>query len=265
VATAESKQDVTRWAGVERPGVGPFIAAAMRNIPGTNPAATSPQPGPTGHPGPSTTSRSPSVLVFDVNETLIDIEAMTPLFRQIFGSPRAMREWFGQLVTYSMTAAMSHAYVDFFTLGQAVLRMLANIHAVRITDENIDRIREAMLTMPAHPDVVAALTKLRDSGFRLVTLTNSPPNRDGLSPLGHAGLGRFFEQQFGVDALHTYKPDPAVYRHVCHELAVVPAECMMVAAHVWDTIGAQSAGNTAALVTRSGNAPLLADGLPQPT
>jgi 2-haloacid dehalogenase len=44
-----------------------------------------------------------------------------------------------------------------------------------------------------------------------------------------------------------------------------PAECMMVAAHVWDTIGAQSVGFSAALVTRSGNAPLLADGLPQPT
>jgi 2-haloacid dehalogenase len=40
---------------------------------------------------------------------------------------------------------------------------------------------------------------------------------------------------------------------------------MMVAAHVWDTIGAQSVGFSAALVTRSGNAPLLADGLPQPT
>jgi 2-haloacid dehalogenase len=38
----------------------------------------------------------------------------------------------------------------------------------------------------------------------------------------------------------------------------------MVAAHVWDTIGAQSVGFSAALVTRPGNAPLLADGLHQP-
>jgi 2-haloacid dehalogenase len=39
---------------------------------------------------------------------------------------------------------------------------------------------------------------------------------------------------------------------------------MMVAAHVWDGIGAQSVGFNAALVTRSGNAPLLDDGLPRP-
>jgi 2-haloacid dehalogenase len=39
----------------------------------------------------------------------------------------------------------------------------------------------------------------------------------------------------------------------------------MVAAHAWDTIGAQSAGYSAALITRPGNAPLALDGLPQPT
>jgi 2-haloacid dehalogenase len=232
---------------------------------GTDVTLTSRQPGSAEHTDPFMTSMSPSVLVFDVNETLIDIDAMTPLFAQIFGDPRAMREWFAQLVTYSMTTAISHHYVDFFTLGQAALRMLADIHGVHITDDDLHRIRDAMLTMPAHPDVADALTELRDNGFRLVTLTNSPPNPHGQSPLEHAGLGGFFERQFSVDACRTYKPDPAVYRHVCQELAVAPSECMMVAAHVWDTIGAQSIGFSAALVTRSGNAPLLADGLPQPT
>ena len=39
----------------------------------------------------------------------------------------------------------------------------------------------------------------------------------------------------------------------------------MVAAHVWDTIGAQSAGFSGALITRPGNAALPVPGLPQPT
>ena len=254
-----------RWAGIERPGVGPFIASGVRDAQGTEAMPTPPQPGAAGHAAPLVPSRSPSVLVFDVNETLIDIEAMTPLFTQIFGNARAMREWFAQLVTYSMTTAISHHYIDFFTLGQAVLRMLAEIHRVHITDDDLHRIKEAMMTMPAQPDVAEALTTLRGNGFRLVTLTNSPPNPHGQSPLEHAGLSGFFERQFSVDACRTYKPDPAVYRHVCQELAVAPPECMMVAAHVWDTIGAQSVGFRAALVTRSGNAPLLAGGLPQPT
>jgi 2-haloacid dehalogenase len=208
---------------------------------------------------------APAVLVFDVNETLIDIEAMAPFFERIFGDPSVLREWFAQLVTYSMTATLAGRYVDYFTLGEGLLPMLANIHGVQITDEDLHDVRHGMLTMPAHPDVKDGLTALRNNGFRLVTLTNSPPNPDGPSPLEHAGLARFFEQSFSVDACRAFKPAPEVYRYVCEELAVAPAECMMVAAHVWDTIGAQAAGFSGALITRPGNAPLPIPDLPQPT
>ena len=51
---------------------------------------------------------------------------------------------------------------------------------------------------------------------------------------------------------------------VAQELDVPPGSCCMVAAHVWDTIGAQSAGFSAALITRPGNALLPVPGLPQP-
>jgi 2-haloacid dehalogenase len=110
---------------------------------------------------------APSVLVFDVNETLLDIESMAPFFGRIFGDPQVLREWFGQLVMYSMTVTLSGHYVDYITLGQGLLRMLADIHHVNITDDDVRAVREGMLTMPAHPDARDALTALRDSGFRL--------------------------------------------------------------------------------------------------
>lgn len=207
---------------------------------------------------------APSVLVFDVNETLLDVDSMAPLFERIFGDPRVLREWFGQLVLYSMTLTLSERYVDFCTLGQGVLRMLADIHDVDLTAQDARRVRQGMLTMPAHPDVRDGLTALRDHGFRLVTLTNTAPEKTGPTPLEHAGLGRFFERQFSVDAVRQFKPAPQVYRHVCHELGVPPANCMLVAAHVWDTIGARSVGLHDALVTRQRNAALPVGGLPQP-
>ena len=126
------------------------------------------------------------------------------------------------------------------------------------------RLKTGLLTMPAHPDAAEGLTALRDNGFRLVTLTNSPPNPDGPTALQSSGLAGFFEQQLSVDACSAFKPAPAVYRYVCETLGVAPADCMMVAAHVWDTLGAQNVGFSAALITRPGNPPLLVDGLPQP-
>jgi 2-haloacid dehalogenase len=205
-----------------------------------------------------------SVLVFDVNETLIDIHSMAPLFAELFGDRRVLREWFGQLVMYSMTATLSERYVDFFTLGQGVLRMLGDIYRVNITDDDVLRVKAGMLTMPAHPDAADGLTQLRDNGFRLVTLTNSPPTAGGPTPLENAGLAGLFERQLSVDSCRAFKPSPVVYRYVCQVLDVAPADCMMVAAHVWDTLGAQNVGFKTALITRWGNPPLPVDGLPQP-
>lgn len=208
---------------------------------------------------------SPSVLVFDVNETLIDIDSITPVFERIFGNPGVTRTWFGQLVTYSMTVTASGHYVDFFTLGQGLLRMLATIRGVDMSDDDEDALKHAMLTMPAHPDVADGLAALRDKGFRLVTLTNSPPSPFGPTPIENAGLGHLFERQFSVDACRAFKPAPAPYLYTCEQLGVAPPDCMMVAAHVWDTIGAQSVGFSGALITRPGNATLPVPGLPQPT
>jgi 2-haloacid dehalogenase len=207
---------------------------------------------------------TPSVLVFDVNETLIDIESIAPLFAELFGDERVLREWFGQLVMYSMSATLADSYVNFSTLAQGVLRMVGDIHQVDVSDDDADRLKTGLLTMPAHPDAAAGLAALRDNGFRLVTLTNSPPNPDGPTALQSSGLAEFFELQLSVDARHAFKPAPAVYRYVCETLGLAPADCMMVAAHVWDTLGAQNVGFSAALIARPGNSPLPVDGLPQP-
>ena len=206
----------------------------------------------------------PSVLIFDVNETLIDIESMNPLFKCLFGDERVMREWFGQLVMYSMALTLSGLYKDFILLGQGLFEMVGAIHNVEVKSTDIESLKEGMLTMPAHADAKEGLNALQDAGFRMVTLTNTPPIKAGKSSLENAGLAPFFERQFSVDSAKNFKPAQIVYHMVAQELGVFPSACCMIAAHVWDTIGAQSAGLAAGLITRAGNAPLPMPGLPQP-
>ena len=206
----------------------------------------------------------PSVLIFDVNETLIDIESLQPLFERLFGTAHATREWFNTLIMYSMTITLSDAYVDLLSLGGSVLRMMADVHGVAIEPADVAILEEGLRTLPAHEDAAEGLRMLRDAGFRLVTLTNSPSTSSGRSPLDHAGLGPYFERQFTVDTMHAFKPSPLVYGFAVQSLGVRPSDCCLIAAHVWDTIGAQSVGMTAALVTRPGNALLPHPRLPQP-
>jgi 2-haloacid dehalogenase len=206
---------------------------------------------------------APSICVFDVNETLLDIEFIAPLFQRLFGDRKVLREWFGQLILYSDAITLSGPYTTFFTLGRGVLEMLGSIHKVSVTEADVDELRTRMLTMPAHADVPAGLQQLKDAGFRLVTCTNSPPDPQ-TSPLKHAGIDGWFERSFSIDRVRRFKPAPQVYHMVAEELGVAPAAICMVAAHVWDTIGAQSIGCSGALIARPGNAPLPVDGLPQP-
>lgn len=44
---------------------------------------------------------APSIIVFDVNETLLDLTTLEPVFDRLFGSPTVMREWFAQLILYA--------------------------------------------------------------------------------------------------------------------------------------------------------------------
>ncbi len=206
----------------------------------------------------------PEVLVFDVNETLIDIEALAPYFAEFFGDRDVLREWFGLLVTYSMTVTMSDCYLDFFSLGKATLQMLGEIHGVQLSADDVAALSGRMTTMPAHPDVAQGLSQLRNDGYRLVALTNSPSRPGHPTPLENAGLAGYFERQLSVDTLRAFKPATLLYQHTAQELAVPPAACLMVAAHAWDTIGAQAGGFRAAFVARAGNAPLRAEGVHQP-
>jgi 2-haloacid dehalogenase len=163
-----------------------------------------------------------------------------------------------------MTVTLSDIYLDFFSLGQAVLRMSADAHRASITEDDLGELARGMQTMPAHDDVADGLAALSANGYRLVTLTNSPSKPGTPTPLENAGVAHFFERQFSVDQWRAFKPSRRLYTGVADELGVKRSECMMVAAHVWDTTGAQAAGFGAALITREGNAPLPAPGLPQP-
>lgn len=203
------------------------------------------------------------IIVFDVNETLLDITTLEPLFDRVFGDPSALREWFAQLILYSQTMTLAGLYTPFGGLGAGTLRMVASIHGVTIADRDIEELKERMGTMPAHGDVVPALTRLKEAGFRLVTLTNSA-GATAPTPLERAGLGGFFEHAFSVEAVRKFKPAPETYRQVAAEMGVETSALCLVACHLWDTIGAQAAGCRGALVTRPWNAVLPAAEVPVP-
>lgn len=195
------------------------------------------------------------ILVFDVNETLLDIEVLHPFFARAFGDAGTMRQWFAELILYSEALSLSGSYVEFGTLSVAVLRMVAEIRKAPLMPDDVEEFAATMRTLPPHRDVPAALDRLAAAGFRMVTLTNSTSHA-GQALLDNAGLTRYFDRLFSVDEVKRFKPDRKVYVHVANGLVVGPEQLRLIAAHTWDTLGAMAAGCAAALVARPGNAPL---------
>ncbi len=108
------------------------------------------------------------LIVFDVNETLLDLETMEPTFQRIFGEKSAMRLWFANLILYSAALTVARCYVPFTDIGGAVMKMLADTRGIKINDADKKELTDKFSTMPPHREVPAALRKLRRRGFPAV-------------------------------------------------------------------------------------------------
>lgn len=192
-----------------------------------------------------------AVYAFDVNETLLDVAALDPLFTRVFGENGVWREWFAQMLQSAFVATITDRYADFGRIGGAAMQMLAARRGVALRPEDIAELREGMRRLPAHPEVPVALASLRDAGLRLVALTNSTMEV-AEAQLTNAGIRGMFEQVFSADTVRRLKPAPEPYRMVAERMGVALGEVTLVAAHAWDIAGAASAGCQTAFVARPG-------------
>lgn len=199
----------------------------------------------------SKSGQRPEVLVFDVNETLLDLAALKPQFQRLFGEEAALKEWFSLMLQYSLVVTITERYSDFRTLGRAALQMLAQARNVQLLPEAEEGVLRGLVSLPAHSEVSDALGQLKNAGFRMATLTNSSPSmiRDQLK---NSGLETYFEQSISVDAVQRFKPDRRVYAFAAEQLRVDASKACLIAAHAWDVFGAMNAGWMAAFIARPG-------------
>jgi 2-haloacid dehalogenase len=190
-------------------------------------------------------------IVFDVNETLLDLRAMRPRFEDALGSADLVGPWFGQLLRHSLVATVTDAYEPFDVLAVDALRLVVAKSGGEITEADAERVVAAMAELPAHPDVRPAVERIRTAGLRTATLTNSPPHLVA-AQLAFAGLGDLFDLVMSVDPVRRFKPHPDVYRFGARQLDVPIDAIRLVAAHDWDVSGAIRAGASAAFVARPG-------------
>lgn len=193
----------------------------------------------------------PQLLIFDVNETLLDLQPLKENINELTGSPYAFEDWFSSLIQFAMVKTLTGSYSDFGDIGVATLKMTAEKHSKFISEEKITSTLKIIKELKPHPEVKANLKKLKSEGFRLVALTNG-----GLDTLKEqmkfSGLETLFDALYSVEPVKKFKPHPAPYHYVLKHEQTQAKNAMLVAAHAWDIAGAQHAGLQTAFIARPG-------------
>ncbi|OMQ16469.1 haloacid dehalogenase, type II [Modestobacter sp. VKM Ac-2676] len=197
-------------------------------------------------------SASPSVIVFDVNETLSDMSPMAQRFSDVGAPAHLAKLWFASLLRDGFALTAVGASRPFAELGTGALRtVLWGVDLDRDLDDAVEHVMGGFGELPVHPEVPDGIHALRGSGRRLVTLTNgSTQVSDRL--LTGAGLRDQFEALLSVDDAGIWKPARGAYEYAAQACGTDPADMLLVAVHPWDIDGAARAGLRTAWLDRTG-------------
>ena len=193
----------------------------------------------------------PSVIAFDVNETLSDMSPLGARFVEVGASATVAPLWFASVLRdgFALTAAGENpAFAD--VVHDVLVSMLSQAQLNRSVDEAAQYVMDGFASLEVHADVASGVSRLEEEDFRLVTLTNGGA-AVAERLLTSAGLRDRFERLLSVEDAEAWKPAPAPYHYAASECGVEPAQMALVAVHPWDVDGATRAGLQSVWVNRS--------------
>ena len=196
---------------------------------------------------------NPRLIIFDVNETLLDMSPLLSKIGEKFQNHTIAELWFSKLLHFSLVETTSGNYNDFTEIAKAILKMLAEENETELKKSEIEEILKTVRNLKSYPDVKPGLSKLNSSGYNLVALSNGKPDvlKDQLQ---NAGIADLFKSFYSIEDVKKYKPHAATYNYVLDTENTDATSALFVAAHGWDLYGAQSNGLSTAFVKRPGKA-----------
>jgi 2-haloacid dehalogenase len=193
----------------------------------------------------------PKLLIFDVNETLLDLSIIKTTINTLLLNENAFNTWFSLLLQYSLVKTAINEYEDFGVIGKATLQMTAEKYRQNVNQNQIEIILGMMAQLPPHPEVAKGLAILETKGYKMVALTNGNINTVQ-KQTQFAQIENYFVKLFSVDAVKSFKPNPEAYIQILKEYNLLPQQAMLIAAHSWDLMGAAAQGMQTAFIAREG-------------
>ncbi len=185
-------------------------------------------------------------VVFDVLETLLDVEAIATRLEEVGQPTSVLGPFFLRFQRDAMALTLAGDSADF----TAVARQALNTETRQaMSSKDIDHVLEGFAKVSAFPDALPALEKLSQAGVKIGCLTVGDPENTR-SFLAAAGLAPYIDEVVTSAAVGTWKPAPAVYHYSAQRLGCELDRMALVAVHAWDCHGAKRAGALAGWCSR---------------
>ena len=195
----------------------------------------------------STNHIKPSVILFDVYETLLNMSDIEKRVNHLLDSIRGYRIWFELFMQYCFVDNCTVQFNDFSSIARATMKMAGTMLGHPVREEQINDVLERLKHVPVYEDVPENLSALSDEGYRIAALTNSP-KKTILERMEHSGLISYFEQVLSAEHVKKYKPCIEVYEWAAKKLEVPINEILLVSSHGWDIAGGTNAGMQTAFI-----------------
>jgi 2-haloacid dehalogenase len=192
-----------------------------------------------------------SAVAFDVYGTLIDTQGvlvrLTALIRD--KAPAVSRSWRQKQLEYSFRRGLMRDYCDFSVCTRDALVFACREAGVTIDEAAVEQAMQAYAELEAFPDVRAGLQALHERGVRQYAFSNG--SRAAVERLLlRAGIRDYFAAVVSVEAVRSFKPDPAVYAHLVGVCGLPAAQVCLVSGNPFDVLGAAHAGLRTAWLRR---------------
>lgn len=201
----------------------------------------------------------PNVVLFDVLETLINLNPLAARLEEVGQPATTLQPWFLRFQRDAMALTLAGDQAPFEPLARESLRTETRY---TLSERDVEYVVEGFSSLPTFDDAVPALKKLSEAGIAVGCLTVNSPQKTR-SFLEGAGLSGYVDHVVTAQEAGIWKPHPDIYRFAARRLHTPIERMALVAVHAWDCHGAKKAGALAGwcarLETRPGDVFLPAD------
>ena len=196
------------------------------------------------------------LIIFDQYGTIVDMqkgltEAVIPFLKnkKWEGDPNRFVTWWRRThFENSMIDALSKKnHTNYRTIGHTAVSYVMDRCGINYTKKEVEWLIKQIEVLKPFPDVILSLNKLRENDFKLGILSNGDQDM-----LENAKQFIGFDMDFTISVQEAgyFKPHWKTYRLVELKTRIDKENCLFVANHAFDCIGAKSFGMHTAFIDR---------------